>query len=34
MAEQAVIVVEMLSKYYPEAKQSDKRTSDMRIPVV
>jgi hypothetical protein len=34
MAEQAAIVVEMLSKYYPEAKQSGKRTSDMRIPVV
>jgi hypothetical protein len=33
MAEQAAIVVEMLNKYYPEAKQSGKRTSDMRIPV-
>jgi hypothetical protein len=34
MADQAAIVVEMLTKYYPEAKQSGKRTSDMRIPVV
>ncbi len=34
MAEQAAIVVEMVSKYYPDLKQSGKRTSDMRIPVV
>jgi hypothetical protein len=33
MAEQAAIVVEMVSKYYPEAKQSGKRASDMRIPI-
>ncbi len=34
MAEQAAIVVEMVSKYYPDLKQSGKRTSDMCIPVV
>lgn len=34
MAEQAAIVVEMVSKYYPEGKQSSKRATDMRIPVV
>jgi hypothetical protein len=33
MAEQAAIVIEMVSKYYPEAKQSGKRAADMRIPV-
>ncbi len=33
MAEQAAIVVEMVTKYYPEAKQSCKHASDMRIPV-
>jgi len=33
MAEQAAIVVEMVNKYYPDLKQSGKRTSDMRIPV-
>ncbi len=32
MAEQAAIVVEMVNKYYPELKQSTKRTPDMRIP--
>ncbi len=34
MAEQAAIVVEMVTKYYPEAKQSAKGAEDMRIPVV
>lgn len=34
MADQASIVVEMVSKYYPEAKQSPKGSSDMRIPEV
>lgn len=34
MAEQAAIVVEMVTKYYPEAKQSAKGAKDMRIPVV
>jgi hypothetical protein len=34
MAEQASIVVEMVNKYYPEAKQSPKGSSDLRIPVV
>jgi hypothetical protein len=34
MADQAAIVVEMVSKYYPELKQSPKRSSDLRIPVV
>ncbi len=33
MADQASIVVEMISKYYPEAKQSPKGSSDLRIPV-
>lgn len=32
MAEQAAIVVEMVKRYYPELKQSGKRTEDMRIP--
>jgi hypothetical protein len=34
MAEQASIVVEMVSKYYPEAKQTKRGSSDLRIPVV
>ena len=34
MADQAAIVVEMVSKYYPEAKQSPERSSDLHIPVV
>jgi len=34
MADQAAIVVEMLSKYYPEAKQSPRRSSDLHIPVI
>jgi hypothetical protein len=34
MADQAAIVVEMLSKYYPEAKQSPRRSSDLCIPVI
>ncbi|OGN98441.1 MAG: peptidase [Chloroflexi bacterium RBG_13_50_21] len=34
MADQAAIVVEMVNKYYPELKQSPKRASDLRIPVV
>jgi hypothetical protein len=34
MAEQAAIVVEMVSKYLPEAKQSARRAPDLRIPVV
>lgn len=34
MAEQAAIVVEMVNKYHPELKQSEKHTKDMRIPVV
>jgi hypothetical protein len=33
MADQAAIVVEMVSKYYPEAKQSPKRSSDLHLPV-
>jgi hypothetical protein len=33
MADQAAIVVEMLSKYLPEAKQSPKRSSDLHLPV-
>lgn len=32
MAEQAAIIVEMVSTYYPEAKQSGKRAPDMCIP--
>ena len=32
MADQASIVVEMVSKYYPEAKQSPRGSSDLRIP--
>jgi hypothetical protein len=34
MAEQAAIVVEMVNKYYPQLKQSGKRTKDMRIPAI
>jgi hypothetical protein len=34
MADQASIVVEMVSKYYPEAKQSPKGSKDLHIPVV
>ena len=34
MAEQASIVVEMVSKYYPEAKQTKRGSSDLNIPVV
>ena len=34
MADQAAIVVEMLSKYLPEAKQTKKFAADLRIPVV
>ena len=34
MAEQAAIVVEMVTRYAPELKQSGKRASDMRLPVV
>ncbi len=34
MADQASIVVEMLTKYYPELTQSGKNTSDMCIPAV
>jgi hypothetical protein len=33
MAEQAAIVVEMVSKYYPEAKQSPKGSADLHLPV-
>ena len=33
MADQAAIVVEMVSKYYPEAKQSPLRSSDLYLPV-
>jgi hypothetical protein len=33
MADQATIVVEMVSKHYPEAKQSPKRSSDLHVPV-
>jgi hypothetical protein len=34
MADQAAIVVEMVSKYYPELKQSPKGSSDLRIPEI
>ena len=34
MADQASIVVEMISKYYPEATQSPQGSSDLHIPVV
>jgi hypothetical protein len=33
MADQAAIVVEMVSKYYPEVKQSPIRSSDLYLPV-
>jgi hypothetical protein len=32
MADQATIVVEMVSKYYPEAKQSAKGSKDLHLP--
>jgi len=34
MAQQASIVVEMVSKYYPELKQSERGAEDLRLPVV
>jgi hypothetical protein len=34
MAEQAAIIVEMINRYYPDFKQSEKNQADMRIPVV
>lgn len=34
MADQATIVVEMLTKYLPDFKQSPQRSSDLRIPAV
>jgi hypothetical protein len=34
MADQASIVVEMVSKYYPQAKQTEKNASDLHIPFV
>jgi hypothetical protein len=34
MANQASIVVEMVNKYYPEAKQTERGAADLRIPVV
>ena len=34
MAEQAAIVLEMVSKYYPEAKQTKRGASDLNIPLV
>lgn len=34
MADQATIVVEMVSKYLPEVKQSPLRSSDLRLPAV
>ncbi len=34
MADQASIIVEMLTKYYPEAKQSERGSSDLHLPVV
>ncbi len=34
MAEQAAIVVEMMNKYYPEAKQTKRGDPDLRIPYV
>jgi hypothetical protein len=34
MADQAAIVVEMVNKYYPDLKQSPKRSSDLFIPAV
>jgi hypothetical protein len=32
MADQAAIVVEMVAKYYSEAKQSPKGSSDLHLP--
>ena len=34
MADQAAIVVEMVSKYYPELTQSPKGSSDLRLPAI
>ena len=34
MADQASIVVEMVSKYYPQATQTQRGAADLRIPVV
>src|SRR5512136_841134 len=34
MADQATIVVEMINRFAPELKQSQKRTADLRIPAV
>jgi hypothetical protein len=34
MADQASIVIEMVSRYYPEAKQSPKGSSDLHLPIV
>ena len=34
MADQASIVVEMVSKYYPDLQQSQKGSSDLHLPVV
>jgi hypothetical protein len=34
MADQASIVVEMVSKYYPQAKQSERGAADLKLPVV
>jgi hypothetical protein len=34
MADQAAIVVEMVNKYYPELKQSLKRSADLHLPVI
>ena len=34
MADQATIIVEMINRFYPEFKQSAKRTADLHIPVV
>ncbi len=34
MADQAAIVVEMVSKYYPELKQSPKGSDDLHLPAV
>jgi hypothetical protein len=34
MADQACIVVEMVSKYYPEAKQTERCAADLKVPLV
>jgi hypothetical protein len=34
MADQAAIVVEMVTKYYPELKQTQKGSSDLHLPVI